>query len=148
MNKFVVALCGFALLMIGCEKSPLVGEQVIVPHCTDYQSVCQLTIGEYNFKVNFNQNQLQAEVPFKFYLTSSDNLPPDFKLSGYIEGVNMYMGKIPLFVEISANEIVAESMFGSCSEAEMVWRIYLNVSYSVNQKMQEHQRFFDVTSRH
>ena len=48
-------------------------------------------------------------------------------IDAYIEGVGMYMGKIPLFFSRTKQlQYFASGMVGVCSKNEMVWRIYLH----------------------
>lgn len=46
----------------------------------------------------------------------------------YIEGVNMYMGKIPIIMDIQEKKhIQGWFMLGSCSEPAMTWRVSLKL---------------------
>ncbi|MDE3270708.1 hypothetical protein [Pseudoalteromonas sp. G4] len=48
-------------------------------------------------------------------------------IDAHIEGVDMYMGKIPLFFSRNKQmQYTASGMVGVCSKKEMVWRIYLH----------------------
>ncbi|NMP31476.1 hypothetical protein HII17_07875 [Thalassotalea sp. M1531] len=76
--------------------------------------------------IQFNVRYLIAEAPFELYV-SVPNERYTIK-RGYMEGVDMFMGKIPLFFDAhTAEEVIAESMFGSCSQDKMQWRIWLEV---------------------
>ncbi|NVK56736.1 MAG: hypothetical protein HWE26_14105 [Alteromonadaceae bacterium] len=59
----------------------------------------------------------------------SINLPAGLAISSaYIEGQNMYMGKIPLPLEqTSAQQWQGWFILGSCSEPTMLWRLTLKL---------------------
>lgn len=111
--------------------------------CYNFQSTCQIKLGDSVFNVEFDQEQLNPETPFNVKISpiaSKDELP---KLNGYIEGVNMYMGKIPLMFEIKGNAYIANSVFGSCSEEKMIWRINIAIANDLNKVS---RTSFEVTS--
>ncbi|KZN38244.1 hypothetical protein N483_20025 [Pseudoalteromonas luteoviolacea NCIMB 1944] len=65
--------------------------------------------------------QLKAEEPFEIFIEA----PHDMQIQGaHIEGVSMYMGKIPIFFhEVKTGRWKADAMLGSCNLTEMKWRI-------------------------
>lgn len=66
-------------------------------------------------------------IPIEEPLTISLHLPTGSELiSAHIEGVNMYMGRIPVIAEQQNGQIItAVSYLGSCSEPNMQWRLVL-----------------------
>ncbi|OCQ23324.1 hypothetical protein A7985_05105 [Pseudoalteromonas luteoviolacea] len=65
----------------------------------------------------------QPETPFKVYFASQ--APMDISIA-HLEGVSMYMGKIPvMFVEQREGLWQSEVMVGSCNLSEMEWTLNL-----------------------
>lgn len=65
--------------------------------------------------------KVEEEVWAKIYLDSGWKLK-----RGWIEGVNMYMGKTPLLIEAESeekNEYEVIFFLGSCTEPQMHWRL-------------------------
>ena len=55
----------------------------------------------------------------------------EFQVSGYIEGVNMYMGRIPLqFARLDNGDFVADFYLGACSEPKMTWNLHTIVTHA------------------
>ena len=65
-------------------------------------------------------------------------------ISSYLEGKDMFMGKIPVFFENGAkqehNLMMAESLLASCSEEIMTWLFWFNIEILVDGVVQ-HQDF-------
>lgn len=74
-------------------------------------------------KIEFNPNPvvIEEEINAKLFLSS------DWILNkGWVEGVNMYMGKTPLLIQEKENKSAYfDTIFflGSCSEPDMHWRM-------------------------
>ena len=96
------------------------------PSCISGQSSCQLTSKFGDINPQFNQTFLVAETPFDIYI---NNLRDDVEISSaYMAGEDMFMGKIPLFFKPKKQgSWVAQSMFGSCAQAQMTWRVWLTL---------------------
>lgn len=100
----------------------------IEPHCLASQSQCQVNIALGNFSVLFNVESVNTEQEFKI-IVASENVNKNIEIKGYLEGKTMYMGKVPLFFKHhEPQQFSATTMLGSCSEAEMVWRMWLTIS--------------------
>ena len=126
--------------VLGCsptqENSFLLSE----PSCIEGQSQCKILTSLGEITIAFDQAYLVAEQAFNIYVsTSNDNLIVD---SGYMEGEDMFMGKIPLFFQLdtptdkvprsenttsTARVFSAQGFFGSCSEDKMQWRVFLSL---------------------
>ncbi|WP_145925002.1 hypothetical protein [Pseudoalteromonas luteoviolacea] len=64
---------------------------------------------------------IRAEEPFIITVKAQPGIDLN---NAYIEGVSMYMGKIPItFTKVDSNLWQAEVMVGACSLAEMQWQI-------------------------
>lgn len=109
--------------------------------------------------VKFNVGKVLTEHPFDIRVElKKDHLLKDnfsaedsYSVVGYMEGKTMFMGKIPLsFTEditTEKNYFVAETMLGSCSEDNMVWRLWLTVEKkSANNDKEQTSFFIDFQS--
>ena len=67
------------------------------------------------------------------------------KATAYLEGRDMFMGKVPVFFETMGkkNIYVAESLLANCSEEQMVWRLWITVQLAENTTI----FFVDFTSQ-
>jgi hypothetical protein len=161
-----------------------------VAHCIIGQSKCEFALTNAKAKVLFDVEKIIAEQPFNMIVKyqGQEKLK---SITGYLEGVDMYMGKIPLFFDLQAithngNETSAKSsivsadkssklpeqlthqvaekenqlslqepsqeqsqvfqtevLIGSCSSAQMKWRIWLTFTTEKNIK---HTKMFTVPS--
>lgn len=114
------------------------------------------------FFILFNQTAPTAETPFEIHVLYQGKHRVE-KLSGFIEGVDMFMGKIPLFFKASTNKQSKESknlteqfekqsfaspaMFGSCSLDTMRWRVMFEAEFKVNNVKQMQTFFIEFTSK-
>jgi len=115
------------------------------------QSECFKTTPFGEVSIRFNVDEIVSETPFEIVL-NVDNPNQSLHVTGYLEGKDMYMGKIPLFFESSQQQMhTTEVMIGSCSEPKMTWRMWLTVSdrnADGNEgKTATTQFFIDFTSR-
>lgn len=136
----------FGLIACSPEKTDKIS--AIVPHCLKSQSKCFIETKFGRIEVLFNQEKVLTERPFKIYLnvteisdtkgnkdiTETEEKEPRYKISkvkSYMEGKEMFMGKIPVFFSSSKQEevMIAETLLGSCSEDKMVWRLWLTVFF-------------------
>ena len=110
--------------------------------CQDFQSSCDVMIGEQAYTISFDRKTLIPEEPFSIVIEPSNvSSIPLPQLSGFMEGVTMYMGKVPLVFE-QALDINSEhtkhifkatTVLGSCNENKMTWRIWLGESKAVSE---------------
>ena len=160
-------LVGFLLLISACEP---VSEQdsantlkPLVPLCIASQSQCQVNTKLANFSIKFSQQHLsdkvKTELPFfielaeLIELTESAESPQaeqitkknTTNITAYLEGKDMFMGKVPVFFEQSGKDGVylAQSLLASCSDEQMVWRLWITADISG----QTQTFFVDFTSQ-
>ena len=133
------------LLIYGCNKPAEQKQSATFAVCQDFQSSCTLNLGENTFDIVFDKTKLTPEQPFTLYLRSQNGFSQN-NFFGYLEGVNMYMGKIPLFFELtqSKNQLKATSMFGSCSEKQMIWRLWV-VETKVGSEQVLNKNYIDIS---
>jgi len=133
-------------------KPPVEAIQVIdKPQCLKSQSRCDIKTNIGIFTLRFNVKEVKVEIPFTMQIAyiGKESIQ---KINGYMEGKNMFMGKIPLFFKkmLINNQFSAETMLVACTEPNMVWRTWIHVEYKMkNQQKLFKQRFFvDFSSRY
>jgi len=160
-NKFRIALkklsvVGFLFLISACkpisEQDSINSANALVLQCIDSQSQCEINTELGNFSVKFSQHQLsdkvKTELPFFIELTQisqQKTIQSITKASAYLEGRDMFMGKVPIFFEQMSEENVflAQSLLANCSEEQMVWRLWITVELEDKAKT----FFVDFTSQ-
>lgn len=128
--------------------------------CIRQQSQCFFDIADGQAKVQFNVDKIIVEQEFTLAINYSGDKTLA-SISGYLEGVEMYMGKIPIFLrliqakegnhnQVSDDKMLSESdteiiheerlqifqgqvQVGSCSAEKMTWRMWLTFTTSDNQ---------------
>lgn len=119
----------FFLCLYGCfeQKDKLVtAEQFFTDFsCINTNNNCEIEIKNLSFTVLFNVEKIRPEQEFIIAINKKNELPIN-KVSGYIEGRNMYMGKIPVVFEETSTQFIAKVTVGACSEPNMQWRLWLN----------------------
>lgn len=125
--KSVLIFCVFILQ--ACEKQAGIITHYITPQCIISQSHCEINTSNGVFKVLFNVEPVITENEFEISLTL-DGHSTIKKVSAYMEGKKMFMGKIPLFFEqvSEKNLFITKALLGSCSEERMRWIINFTVS--------------------
>lgn len=117
----------------------------IEPHCLVSQSQCQIKTEIGAFDILFNVDTVITENEFNI-IVKSYSLNEDLEIKGFLEGREMFMGKIPLFFKKSNEQsFITSTMLGSCSEEEMIWRMWLTVTDKLNND-QTHKFFIDFKS--
>lgn len=86
---------------------------------------CALTFRDHTFTIQINPLPLEIEEP----LMVTYSYPNNFRLtSTWVEGHNMFMGKMKIVPEKATNhaQFVTQSgrlFLGSCSQPQMVWKL-------------------------
>jgi len=139
-----------AMPTMGDKKNP-------TAQCLSQQSQCKFDLVGGQVQVLFDVDKIVAEQSFNMvvHYQGAETLT---NITGYLEGVDMFMGKIPLFIEahepdkmINDNALAdvkppantmtplnknikqvfhAEVLVGSCSAEQMTWRIWLTFTTS------------------
>lgn len=144
------------ILLTACKpvQEQGVDNNLIATQCITSQSDCQIATKLGNVSVKFAQHQLtdkvKTELPFIMELTvlpekeAEVKQPSITKVSAYLEGRDMFMGKVPVFFQASegGSSYQAESLLANCTEEQMVWRLWVTV-----EALEQQQTFFvDFTS--
>lgn len=151
MNNDLVKLFFKSCLLValfGCQPSEVAHVNLDKPVCLSSQSECTVNTVVGTFAVSFNQTAPKAENPFEIHIEHSGEQTLN-GVSGYLEGVDMFMGKIPLFftkkeTRDNGNSVfIAQAMFGSCSLKTMKWKAIFIADVQYNGKTKE--QLFNVT---
>jgi hypothetical protein len=124
--------------------------------CLSTQNTCEINAKVGRFTIQFSgdieQGRIKTEMPFQIQLIL-DAPNENFQLkniSSYLEGKEMFMGKIPVFFQSSnskANVVVAEALLASCSEEMMTWRLWFQVDVEIDKEIQYQKFFIDFDSQ-
>ena len=123
--------------------------------CLASQSSCEVSTELGIFTIEFSgqldKGMIKTELPFQIKL-SLDGLNKNVQIQGvssYLEGKTMFMGKIPVFFDMtdkSSAAIVAQTLLASCSEEIMTWRIWFTVEVQQADNITEQSFFIDFDS--
>jgi len=126
-----ILMFSFSLaLLTGCQPAQKNIPLKVEPQCIEQQSNCVVNTPKGDFTVLFNVDRVVTETPFEIQVQYQGS-GEVAKISGYLEGRDMFMGKIPLFfVGENSNQYLAEVMLGSCAQPSMIWRLWLKVEFA------------------
>lgn len=139
------------LFLFSCStdetKAPVILDS---PICIDSQSNCSNTLPHGEISLLFDRDKVINESEFTIHLqyTGEKKLK---NIKAYIEGKDMFMGKIPLLFYPDDNNpqvFIANGQLGSCTNNEMVWTLVVVLKYkSLNEDtVIEEVTYFDFTS--
>ncbi len=129
--KFIQLFC--ICILFACTPEP---KNNLVKQGCSMNMPCNYSGG---FLISLENEQVTAESPFIIRLSTPHNIKIE---KAILEGVNMYMGSIPLFFKSEQkNTWHAEAMVGACSEPEMTWR--LTVTYRAEGQTHTLMYFFN-----
>ncbi len=117
MKSYYLFICT-TLFLVGCgENQPTEASRgKCIPN--------QPCVFQSRVKLALSTTNVIPETPFQIILQNEKtNVEVQ---TAYIEGVNMYMGKIPLFFELKDGKLVADAMLGVCNEPQMQWQIVIS----------------------
>lgn len=124
--------------------------------CLTSQSECEVISEHGNFSIQFSgqveQGRIKTELPFSIQLkfSESQQVHQLKRVSSYLEGKDMFMGKIPVFFKPEqnmSNIMIAETLLANCSEEVMTWRLWFQVDIVVADEIQQHSFFIDFDSQ-
>lgn len=135
-----------ACLLVAChpiEPKSLPNQAELQPRCLASQSQCDFETELGRLAISFAQvlppsleseskQGIYGELPFSVVLNfnSVAGLGKIEKISAYMEGVDMFMGKVPVFFsESKPAQFNAESLLANCTEESMVWRLWVTFSF-------------------
>ncbi|GHE83841.1 hypothetical protein [Thalassotalea profundi] len=143
-SVYLLIVGAFLLCITSCSKPDKTDSknailQKIEPTCLVSQSACKIMTHFGELSVLFSEKKITPESEFSI-LVGNDKFNENFKVTGFIEGKSMYMGKIPLFFsnEQQLGYHIAHTMLGSCSDKKMIWVIQLTVEPLLDNQHKEH----------
>lgn len=157
-NKLLLLAINTCLVcLVACEQKVARVQTLLAAAnfaCQLYQSVCQvplpLPLKNSTLNVAFDQSNLLPEHNVRLLLTTDDNEVQLLSAQGVMTGKNMYMGKIPLIFDAELNTepngLMAEILFGSCSEKKMVWLLTITITYQIKEQIISTPVTFEITS--
>ena len=127
--KALILVCLNALLIVACSPATPPQSIYVTPQCINEQSQCLFDTSFGQLSVLFNVSKITTEQEFQM-IVQGDGLAADTKVSAYLEGKDMYMGKIPLFFhyDLQQQYFVSDAILGSCSEEKMTWTMWLTIA--------------------
>ena len=132
MVRYVPAILVVLILLTACKEMPV--DKPTEPQCIDGQSHCIVSQKFGNVSILFNRDKLVAEQPFELTLRFENSHAVE-QVFAHMEGEDMYMGKIPLFFEQKSPGVyVANGLFGSCGQTNMIWRVWFTVTAKSKQQ--------------
>jgi len=107
--------------------------------CLVVKDRCQFNLGNETLTLRFTpEPQIEEQLIVDFRGTGASHIQ-----SVFIEGVNMYMGKIPVVQEKKKEgQWEGWTMLGACSEPDMVWDMVITFEDSTTSRI----RFTTTTS--
>lgn len=147
----------FVLLgVVACKPIIKNDKPVTEMQCLASQSRCFFTSEFGQISVQFDREKIITEEPFNIIVKllntnkvaaqkinkafAVEKSTPRYQIesiNSFMEGTNMFMGKIPLMFKENINkstleqkfgEYKAHTMLGSCSEEQMIWRLWLTIT--------------------
>lgn len=118
-----------AFLLFSCSENTQEQVANLPLFCLNGKTECIKRVDERSVELKADTNRVTPETPFHMIM-KVDNYTGIEKVSGYMEGVSMYMGKIPLLFHFDKENqrFVAPTLVGSCSDPQMHWRVVLDVT--------------------
>lgn len=129
-----------SLLLSSCSEGKKTNSTLVEPSCIARQSQCRFDTPFGTVSVLFNQQKILTEEPFKVLIKTSTPTK-SFIIDGFLEGKNMYMGKVPLLFSYDEMKqlYIAETMLGSCSVEHMTWVMHLTLKTELSANNQDVQ---------
>ncbi|QOL25040.1 hypothetical protein LP316_12100 [Thalassotalea sp. LPB0316] len=139
MNRFISLLLTAVFLFTACGEQTKPEQEQQIRFCLNGKVECLVSSDKYSVRLLTNVEQVSPETLFSVAL-EIENVAQLTKVSGYLEGVSMYMGKIPLVFNIgnSDKQFIANGFVGSCSEPQMYWRIIVDFEF-IDASGQQHK---------
>jgi hypothetical protein len=124
--------------------------------CLDSQSSCEVSTDFGTFTIEFSaqvdMGKVKTELPFQIKLIF-DEMSENFQLknvSSYLEGESMFMGKIPVFFQMTEktpDTTIAQTLLASCSDEVMTWRLWFTLEVEQADKIFKQDFFIDFDSK-
>ena len=162
-KKLSIIACSLLVACQPIESKPEQDNLALEHVCLKSQSQCEFKTEMGDFSILFAQTLpaslqrnakqgIYGELPFSVQLNvkQMDEVIEVEQVSAYMEGVDMFMGKVALFFsESSSTQYSAEGLLANCSEETMVWRLWitLKVKKAGEADLGEQTLFVDFTGQ-
>ncbi|SFD06484.1 hypothetical protein [Pseudoalteromonas denitrificans] len=100
------------------------------------------------YSIALENENITPETQFHIVFSAPKNIKIQ---QAKLEGINMYMGSIPLFFEYKEGAWRATTMVGACAEPIMQWRLtldFLDQTKSVNNDKAQNTLLYYFTSKY
>ncbi|QDP01209.1 hypothetical protein [Thalassotalea sp. PS06] len=122
----IVAIIGVLVTINLNRKENIDLRQTGVPLCNFQVEPCSYEMDTTKALLTSSVEKIRPEEAFQFSLQFPEAQNAEIK-SAFIEGRDMYMGKIPVFFTSEGDKYRSDVLLGACTEAQMVWRMTVNV---------------------
>ena len=142
--KYLVIYLVF--IISGCGQKQNVVNNYVSPKCISSQSQCEIKTNNARYWILFNVDTVITENPFEITV-KSDSKFKVINIAGYMEGKDMFMGKIPLFFNktldksTNKNDFISDTLLGSCTDEKMRWVVKVDASLEKPDKTIIHEKF-------
>jgi len=159
-SKFAIRVFFFSVFfnLIGCTPVEISNTKKQINYdfsCVTSQNSCEIITELGDVTVQFSgalaQGKIKTELPFYIRLKfkgTKDSYKLQ-KVESFMEGKDMFMGKVPVFFNVSSdnNAFIAETLLASCSEEVMTWRLWFTVNIKVEGNIKQQRFFIDFDSQ-
>lgn len=140
--------------MLGaCEEKSEMQTGLSVPQCISSQQQCSQVTSHGEYHLLFDVDKVITETPFNYYLDIKSSYSVH-RVDAYIEGKEMYMGKIPVFFMLNDTSkeeklIRGAGLLGSCADEYMLWVMHIAIEFkdSVSGEVIKDKISFEFTSQ-
>jgi hypothetical protein len=156
IKVILILICIFNILACKPAGKKLLESPTDYPFsCLSSQSDCVLDTELGQFSIEFSglaeHGKLKTELPFHIQVQFSpyDKSHQLTSIDSYLEGKDMFMGKIPVFFQPNTkeNKLQADTLLASCSEEVMTWRLWLTVDIGTSDEVKQQVLFIDFDSK-
>ncbi|MBL0711440.1 MAG: hypothetical protein JJV99_10570 [Colwellia sp.] len=155
IRNVIIIICIFNIL--ACKP---VGEKSLenVKHypfsCLSSQNSCNLDTEYGDFIISFSglteEGKLKTELPFDIQVEfkANKNSHQLVSIQSYLEGKDMFMGKVPVFFQLNENKnrMQAQTLLANCSEEVMTWNLWLIINIAVDDKVEQERLLIEFDS--
>jgi len=122
--------------------------------CLSSQNSCNLDTEYGDFIITFSglteEGKLKTELPFNIQVEfkANKNRHQLVSIQSYLEGKDMFMGKVPVFFQLNENKnkMQAQTLLANCSEEVMTWNLWLITNIAVDDKIKEERLLIEFDS--
>ncbi|MEW7865328.1 hypothetical protein [Aeromonas diversa] len=118
-----ILMAAFAYRTMRHESEPAKQQVTDIQNCDLSHSGCRLNRDGYSLVVTVEPPPIRAELPFVIKIEGLPRRPG----KAWIEGRDMFMGRIPLTLRQEQGIWLTDAMVGACTEHRMVWQLVVEI---------------------